>query len=207
TTINDYTFFDCGALTNVTIPSGVTSIGPVAFLACFSLTTVIIPDSVTDITEEAFEECTNLTTITIPKGVTAIGLREFFDCTKLTSVYFKGNAPTVGDLAFAAGVPSQDPATVYYLPGTTGWGSTLGGLPTRLWNPQVQPGSFGIRTNQFGFNITGSSNLVVVIEASTNLLNPSWYPLQTNTLNGNSLHFADPQWTNYPSRFYRLSMP
>jgi hypothetical protein len=26
-------------------------------------------------------------------------------------------------------------ATVYYLPWTTGWGSTYGGLPTAVWNP------------------------------------------------------------------------
>jgi hypothetical protein len=28
-------------------------------------------------------------------------------------------------------------ATVCYLPGTTGWGSTFGGRPTALWDPQV----------------------------------------------------------------------
>ncbi len=65
----------------------------------------------------------------------------------------------------------------------------------------------GVRTNQFGFNITGSSNLLVVIEASTNLANPNWYPVQTNTLNGSTLYFTDPQWTNYGSRFYRVTWP
>jgi hypothetical protein len=99
--------------------------------------------------------------------------------------------------------------TVYYMPGTTGWGTTFDGLPTMLWNAQGQAaiGGFGLRANQFGFNITGSSNLVVVVQASTNLANPAWYPLQTNTLNGASLYFSDPQWTNYASRFYRLAAP
>jgi hypothetical protein len=48
-------------------------------------------------------------------------------------------------------------ATAYYLPGTTGWGATFGGLPTVLWNPRVQTSdaSFGARTDHFGFNITG----------------------------------------------------
>ena len=64
-----------------------------------------------------------------------------------------------------------------------------------------------IKSNQFGFNITASSNLVVVVEASTNLANPTWYPLQTNTLNGNPLYFTDPQWTNFGSRFYRVTWP
>ncbi len=93
------------------------------------------------------------------------------------------------------------------MPGTTGWGAFFANRPAVLWNPQTQPGSFGVRTNQFGFAITGSSNLVVVIEATTNLINPTWTPLQTNTLNGSSLYFSDPYWTNYPSRFYRVTWP
>jgi len=64
-----------------------------------------------------------------------------------------------------------------------------------------------VRTNQFGFNITGSSNLVVVTEATTSLANPTWSRLQTNTLNGSLLYFTDPKWTNYPSRFYRVTWP
>jgi hypothetical protein len=99
--------------------------------------------------------------------------------------------------------------TVYYLPGTTGWGMWFGGLPAVLWNPQAQTrdASFGVRTNQFGFNITGSSNLVIVVEACTDLANPVWQPFQTNTLTGGSAYFSDPQWTNYPARFYRLRSP
>lgn len=65
--------------------------------------------------------------------------------------------------------------------------------------------SFGVRTNQFGFTITGTSNLVIVVEASTNLAGPAWYPLQTNTLAGGSSYFSDPQWSNYSARFYRLT--
>jgi hypothetical protein len=101
--------------------------------------------------------------------------------------------------------------TVYYLPGTTGWGNfdKLTGLPTVLWNPQVQTGdaSFGVQTNQFGFNINGISNLVIVVEACTDLANPVWQPVQTNTLTNGSLYFSDPAWTNYPGRFYRLRTP
>ena len=102
-----------------------------------------------------------------------------------------------------------DNATVYYLPGTTGWGTTFGGRPAVLWNPLVQTSdaSFGVRTNRFGFTITGASNLVIVVEASTNLANPVWAPVGTNTLTGGSSYFSDPQWTNHPARFYRLRSP
>jgi hypothetical protein len=75
-----------------------------------------------------------------------------------------------------------------------------------LWNPLVQTGdaSFGVRTNRFGFTITGANNLVIVVEASTNLANPAWIPVGTNTLTGGSSDFSDPEWPNYPGRFYRI---
>jgi hypothetical protein len=78
-----------------------------------------------------------------------------------------------------------------------------------MWNAQAQTGgtSFGVRTNQFGFNIIGNSNVVVVVQACTNLANPAWARLQTNTLAGDPLYFSDPQRTNYPARFYRLCWP
>ena len=150
---------------------------------------------------------TSLTSVTIPNSVTNIGSYAFAHCTSLNGVYFQGNAPSVGSSVF----DGDNNATVYYLPGTTGWENfaQLTGLPTVLWNPQVQTSdaSFGVRTNQFGFNITGTSNLVIVVEACTNLANPIWSPVGTNTLTGGSSYFSDPQWTNYPARFYRLRSP
>jgi hypothetical protein len=103
----------------------------------------------------------------------------------------------------------DDNATVYYLPGTTGWGSTFGGCPTVLWNLMIQASgpSFGIRTNHFCFNITGASNLVVVVEACTNFANPIWSPVATNTQAGGWSFFSDPNWPNYTARFYRLRSP
>ena len=62
-----------------------------------------------------------------------------------------------------------------------------------------------MQTIQFGFILTGNSNLIVVVEASTNLVD--WQPVQTNTLTTGSAYFSDPQWTNYPSRYYRLRSP
>jgi hypothetical protein len=192
-------------LTNLTIGSGVTTIGEDAFDYCSSLTNLIIPSSVTNIEDYAFANCTSLTTIIIGKGITNIGTNAFYLCTDLTGVYFKGNAPTAGQPLFNG----DDNVTVYYLPGTTGWTSPLAGLPPVLWNAQVQSSgaSFGVRTNRFGFSITGSSGLVVVVEACTNLANPVWSPLQTITLTGSPVYFSDSQWTNYTRRFYGLSVP
>ena len=103
----------------------------------------------------------------------------------------------------------DEKAIVYYLPDTTGWGQTFSGRPAVLWNPRVLIGdaNFGVRNNRFGFTISGTSGLVVVVEACTNLAHPTWSQVGTNTLSGGSSDFSDPNWTNYPARFYRLGMP
>ncbi len=178
--------------------------------------TVSVPGStngypVTTIGGAAFNSLSKLTTVTFPGSITNLSNGAFAYCNSLTGVYFQGNAPALGgaDVFF-----QTINAIVYYLPGTTGWGLRLSGQPAVLWNPQAQTGdgSFGVLTNQFGFNIAGSSNLVVVVEAGTSLVNPVWLPLSTNTLNtyvgtNGTSYFSDPQWTNYPGRFYRLRSP
>jgi hypothetical protein len=76
----------------------------------------------------AFESCTTLTSVTIPGSVTNIETSAFESCASLTSVYFESNAPTVGSDVFFA----DTNATVFYLPGTTGWSSPFAGLPAVL---------------------------------------------------------------------------
>ena len=203
TSIADWAFDGCTGLTNLTIGNGVTSIGNSAFDWCTGLTSVTIGNGVTNIGDRAFAQCTSLTGVTIPASVTSIGDSAFAYCYILTAVYFQGNAPSGGsDSSVFAG---DNNATVYFLPGTTGWGSTFGGRPAVLWNPQAQ--NVGVALNQFGFTITGSSNLVIMVEACTDLANPDWSPVGTNTLTGGASYFSDPEWTNYPCRFYRLRSP
>jgi hypothetical protein len=137
TNIANDAFTFCANLTSVTIGNGVTSIGYGAFSYCSSLTSVTIPDSVTSINYGAFQSCTSLTNVTIGNGVTNIGSYAFYYCTKLTGVYFLGNSP----------IPTNDTyvfygdniGTVYYLPGTTGWGTTFDGWPTMLTNIVSEP--------------------------------------------------------------------
>ena len=161
-----------------------------------------IPKSVTSIGYGAFAGSAHLTNVTIPNSVTNIGGNAFYSCISLTGICLQGNAPTLGSSVF----DGDGNAVVYYLPETRGWDTTFGGRPTVLWNPQVQTSasSFGVRTNQFGFNISGTSGWVIVVEACTNLANSVWSPVSTNTLTSGSSYFNDPKWTNYPSRFYRL---
>jgi hypothetical protein len=83
------------------------------------------------------------------------------------------------------------------------------GHPTAPWIPQIQTkdGCFGVQTNGFGFNINWASGRTVVLEACTDLANPAWSPVATNTLTDGSSYFNDPAWTNYTSRFYRVHSP
>lgn len=61
-------FVDCGELTSVTIPDGVTCICNSAFLDCKALKSVTISKSVTDIGYDPFLNCINLTTIKVANG-------------------------------------------------------------------------------------------------------------------------------------------
>jgi hypothetical protein len=68
-----------------------------------------------------------------------------------------------------------------------------------------EPG-FGIQPGGFGFTISWATNASVVVEAATNLANPVWMPVSTSPLVNGTNYFSDPQWTNYPSRFYRAAL-
>jgi len=98
------------------------------------------------------------------------------------------------------------------LPGTTDWRAMFDGLPTEPWflpNPLILNGepSFGVGANGFGFTISWATNASVVVLATTNLANPVWIPVSTNnTLTSGTNYFSDPQWTNYPMRFYRAAL-
>jgi hypothetical protein len=101
----------------------------------------------------------------------------------------------------------------YSLVASNSYGTTTSSnaILTILWfSPVLIPQS--ANSTNFGFNLTGSSNLVLVVEACTDLTNPVWLPVSTNTLNtfvgtNGTSYFNDSKWTNYPGRFYRLRSP
>jgi hypothetical protein len=131
---------------------------------------------------------------------------DIYGCDNLTAVYFTGNAPTQNEDEFYG-----DPATAYFLLGTIGWSNFTAQADAlaKLWNPIIQGSgpNFGVSNGQFGFNITGNSNLPIAVEACTNLANPVWMPLTNMTLTNGSVYFSDPNWTNFPVRYYGIGFP
>lgn len=59
-------------------------------MALCAMSTVTIPDSITTIGEYAFYFCENLTEVTIPKSVTVIGAYAFDECTALPYITYEG---------------------------------------------------------------------------------------------------------------------
>jgi len=94
--------------------------------------------------------------------------------------------------------------TAYYLLGAKNWGAKFDGIPAVLWNPQaITPGLTG---GQFGFNLTGPTNATILVQACSNLSNPVWLPVATNTFSASGTStFTDP--SVQPSRFYRFRSP
>ena len=104
----EYGAFSGTALTSVTIPSTVTTLGGGfdnggVFENCSKLTTVTINSTlISEIGHDSFKNCTALKSIKIPSGVTVIGAYAFSGCTALTTVDWGSSKVTrISDYAFA----------------------------------------------------------------------------------------------------------
>ena len=91
-TIGNYAFWDCDALTSVSLPVA-TTIGNYAFGDCDALTSVSLP-AATTIGNYAFRDCDDLANVSLP-AATSIGDDAFSGCDALTSVSLPA-ATTIG---------------------------------------------------------------------------------------------------------------
>ena len=126
TSIGEYAFLECTSLTGITIPNSVTSIGGGAFNGCTGLTNIVIPNGITTIDGETFSGCTSLTDITIPNNVTSIGGYAFNGCTGLTNIVIPNSVTTIDDTTFD-GCINLTTITVHKAEGSIAdapWGAT-----------------------------------------------------------------------------------
>jgi hypothetical protein len=223
--------FDGAGLTSITIPIGVTNIGYGAFDVGQTLTNVTIEFGITDIQTYMFAGC-GLLNVVIPESITNIEPYAFSQCENLTNVFFTGNAPSVGQFVFAEdrvgpGGEGEVPyyiTTAYYLPGKVGWAQFTSNtfipadppnstnaefVPAVMWNPTIQAAgtSFGLQNGQYGFDITGTTNLPIAIEACDDLSLSNWVVLKRLTITNGLFHFSEPFQPNTPARFYRIGFP
>ena len=95
-------------VTEIEIPTSVTSIGTYAFRNCTALANITIPESVTSIDENVFYSCTNLNSAgsiggeyNIEFGWTeSIPANAFYGCTSLTEVELPASVSEIGSYAF-----------------------------------------------------------------------------------------------------------
>jgi hypothetical protein len=122
----------------------------------------------------------------------------------LWCTYLQGNQPSIGGDPFSGAYN----VTVYYLPGTTGWGPTFAERPTALWtNPLLSTDGVSANANGFAFTMSWAPNATLVVEACPDLASRAWSPISTNTPSSGTWSLTDPEWSNHPNRFYRVCSP
>ena len=100
TCIADNAFSENKSITSVTIPDSVTNIGASAFFNCTALTDLTLGNGITTIEDNAFESCTSLAEVTLPDSLTNIGVHAFLNCYALTSIVIPDSVTEVGGGAF-----------------------------------------------------------------------------------------------------------
>ncbi len=132
TDIDEYAFYDCDGLTEITIPDGVIYVGALAFADCNNLSKVVIGDTVEEIRASAFLDCpitslelgdslayipsfgfsgTLLSEITLPSSVTDIMYGAFAGCEQLECITIPLSVQSIEFVSFVGCESLKD---VYY---------------------------------------------------------------------------------------------
>ena len=94
-------FYNCSALSQITISESVVSIGESAFYGCTALTKISIPNNVTRIGNKAFGGCSSLSDVSLHNGLETIGAGAFAGC-KIASISIPSSVTSLGIYAFSS---------------------------------------------------------------------------------------------------------
>lgn len=186
------------ALTSVSIPGSVTNIGNGAFIGCTGLSSVSVPLGVASIGSGAFSYCGNLSSAIFAGSPASIASDSFEGCNALQSVLFKGDAPA--DAAWTTNLPVSP--TIFYLPGTSGWGPAFGSLTAQLFAPVAVAPSYGLLTG-FRFSWSGIGAVPMNVERTTSLVSP-WTVISSNNA---TREYTDAATASATKAFYRAVLP
>ncbi len=99
-TIGDYAFCGYTKLTSLTLPAGLKEIGQGAFCGCTQLSGVAVPASVQTVKSRAFDGCSGAETIAFAEGVQAIAPDALINCSSLKEIVIPDSAVCDGTLSF-----------------------------------------------------------------------------------------------------------
>lgn len=194
TTIGHAAFFN-SAVTSVTIPDSVTSIGDNAFGFCSQLTNISIPNSVTSIGFSAFAHCTSLKSITLPSSLSFISGALFLGCSQLTTIHIPVSVTSIGNNAFAD-CPSL--MTVTYPGSKTQWDDITKGR-----NSDVLENHLICAMLEATFTADGESISTQTIDRGGKFTEPAKPPKENHTFagwyNGDEKFDFDADTTNAPN--------
>lgn len=84
----------------LTIPAGITELGPYCFFRSSGIRKLIVPDSVKTIGNGAFSRSMDLEEVILPKSIVSIGTDAFSECTKLRHITIPDSVSVIEDGAF-----------------------------------------------------------------------------------------------------------
>ena len=100
TSIGIYAFRYCQNLVLTELPSTITSIGNYAFAYCKKLALNKLPNSITSIGNYTFQSCENLPLNELPNGITSIGSSGFDGCKNIALTELPSGLISMGTYAF-----------------------------------------------------------------------------------------------------------
>ena len=100
-------------ITDVTVASGITTIGGYAFKQC-QMNSFVIPDTVTTLGKDCFAGCGKMTSFTIGSGVTNFSAEMMYGCTKMKDIAVSGDHYVLG--TYQKIMYTADKKTALYFP-------------------------------------------------------------------------------------------